>query len=233
MGKCLFMRKGESHTAPASYQENFADNTWEQIIDACQKNAVPETWLVGDQKSMTINGVDYPIDIIGKNHDLYYGTSVRAPLTFQMHNCYVDAKTMNGTSTNVNGWFGSLMRGTHLPNILTMMPSEVSSAIRNVLKKSILSADGTIKNYEDKLFLLSEYEIFGKTTYSPSQEEDQYEYYMAGNSKIKTRNGTNAWWWLRSIRSDNTTNFCVVNTSGAAGSYGAAVNFSVAFAFCF
>ena len=69
MGKCLFMRKGETHTAPVTYKANFADNPWEPIIDACQKNAVPETWVVGDQKAMNINGTDYAIDIIGQHHD--------------------------------------------------------------------------------------------------------------------------------------------------------------------
>lgn len=38
------------------YQANFADNTWAQIIDACHKNKVPATWVVGNQKTMTING---------------------------------------------------------------------------------------------------------------------------------------------------------------------------------
>lgn len=28
-----------------SYPANFADATWEQIIEACQQNAVPDTWV--------------------------------------------------------------------------------------------------------------------------------------------------------------------------------------------
>ena len=71
MGHCLMMRKGEVHTAPVTYKANFSDNTWAQIIDACHKNQVPETWVVGNQKAMTINGADYVIDIIGKGHDDY------------------------------------------------------------------------------------------------------------------------------------------------------------------
>ena len=41
------------------YDPVFANNTWAQIIDACHKNQVPETWVVGNQKAMTINGTDY------------------------------------------------------------------------------------------------------------------------------------------------------------------------------
>lgn len=103
MGHCLFLRKGEVHTAPVTYKANFADNTWEQIIDACHKNKVPATWVVGSQKAMTINGTAYAIDIIGKGHDDYADGSGKAPLTFQLHDCYADRKMMNGGNTNSGG----------------------------------------------------------------------------------------------------------------------------------
>ena len=80
------------------YNPVFAKNTWEKIIKACQDNEVPETWVVGSQKAMTINGVDYLIDIIGKNHDTY-ATGGKAPLTFQMHDTYADDKAMNSSDT--------------------------------------------------------------------------------------------------------------------------------------
>ena len=51
------------------YDPVFVKNTWAQIIDACHKNKVPATWVVDNQKTMTINGAAYAIDIIGKNHD--------------------------------------------------------------------------------------------------------------------------------------------------------------------
>lgn len=91
MGHVLFLRKGSVHTAPVTYKANFADNTWAQIIDACHKNQVPETWVVGNQKAMTINGADYVIDIIGKGHDDYADGSGKAPLTFQLHDCIVNS----------------------------------------------------------------------------------------------------------------------------------------------
>ena len=64
------------------YEANFADNTWDQIIAVCQKKIVPPTWKVGDKKPMAINGVDYPIDIIGFDHDDYSDGSGKAPITF-------------------------------------------------------------------------------------------------------------------------------------------------------
>ena len=84
------------------YEAVFADNTWEQIISVCQKGIVPPSWKVGDQKSMTIGGTEYMIDIIGKNHDTY-ASGGKAPLTFQLHDCYADMKAMNSSNTNSGG----------------------------------------------------------------------------------------------------------------------------------
>ena len=89
-------------SVPVTTKPNFADNTWAQIIDACHKNKVPATWVVGNQKTMTINGVDYLVDIIGKNHDTYSDGGT-APLTFQLHDCYATTYQMNSTNTNEGG----------------------------------------------------------------------------------------------------------------------------------
>ena len=96
------------------YEANFADNTWAQVIEACQKKSIPSTWKVGDQKSMTIDGMYYVIDIIGINHDTYTAGGT-APLTFQLHDCYGETKNMNSSDTNSGGWTSCAMRSTRLP----------------------------------------------------------------------------------------------------------------------
>ena len=217
----------------APYDSVFANNTWEQIIEACHNNAVPDTWNVADQKPMTINGVDYQIDIIGKNHDTY-AAGGKAPLTFQMHDCYADKKAMNSSDTNSGGWKNSAMRTTHLPAILALMPTEVQNGIREVSKKaSVGGASSTIETVSDKLFLLSEVEIFGSTSYSAAGEGTQYDYYKAGNSKVKKRNGSAASWWDRSPNARNSTSFCLVISYGSANANNASYVRGVAFGFCF
>ena len=234
MGHCLFMRKGEVHTAPVTYKANFADNTWEQIIDACHKNQVPETWVVGNQKAMTINGADYVIDIIGKGHDDYADGSGKAPLTFQLHDCYADVNRMNSSNTNSGGWTSCAMRSTHLPAILALMPTEVQNGIREVNKMtSAGSQSATINTTADKLFLLSEIEIFGSVSYSKSGEGTQYDYYKAGNSKVKKYSGSAYTWWERSPNGSDSTYFCIVDSIGAAGYGDASIAYGVAFGFCF
>lgn len=231
-----------NYTAPASKQcsvtvsllkDNFADNEWSEIIAACQSGNVPASWVVGNYKNMTINGKAYRIDIIGKNHDTYAAGGT-APLTFQMHDCYTETKQMNSSNTNSGGWQNSAMRTTHLPAILNLMPAEVKAAIRDVQKKSSAgNQSSSIQTTNDKLFLLSEIEIFGSTTYSFAGEGKQYDYYKAGNSKVKNLSGGADSWWERSPYSSTSARFCRVGSSGAAAAYSASSSYGVAFGFCF
>ena len=182
---------------------------------------------------MMINGISYQIDIIGKNHDTY-ASGGKAPLTFQLHDCYAGTKKMNSSHTNSGGWTSCAMRQTHLPAILALMPTEVQNGIREVNKlTSAGSQSSTINTTADKLFLLSEVEIFGATSYSAAGEGTQYDYYKAGNSKVKNRNGSAAFWWERSPNASNSTGFCVVFSDGVAYRGGAGSARGVAFGFCF
>lgn len=217
----------------SSYDPVFANNTWEQIIEACHNNEVPDTWNVADQKPMTINGVDYRVDIIGKNHDTY-ANGGKAPLTFQLHDCYGETKNMNSSNTNSGGWTSCAMRSTHLPAILALMPSEVQAGIKEVNKlTSAGSKSSTINTTADKLFLLSEIEIFGSVSYSKSGEGSQYAYYSAGNSEVKNFSGSANSWWERSPYGSGSAYFCYVYSRGGANISYASDSRGVAFGFCF
>lgn len=232
-GRTLIGGTGYDITFAPAYDPVFANNTWEQIIEACHNNEVPDTWKVADQKPMTINGSDCLIDIIGKNHDTY-ASGGKAPLTFQLHDCYGETKSMNGPRTNSGGWTSCAMRQTHLPAILALMPTEVQSGIREVNKlTSAGNQSATINTTADKLFLLSEIEIFDSVNHSKSGEGTQYDYYKAGNSKVKNQKGSAQNWWERSPRGSDSTGFCLVDIYGNADYRRANNAFGVAFSFCF
>lgn len=212
--------------------DTFSQATWDEIVYACQKNKVPETWAVGNSQTMTINGASYQVDIIGKNHDTY-ANGGEAPLTFQLHDCYGETKNMNSSDTNSGGWTNCAMRSTHLPAILSQMPAEVQSGIREVNKlTSAGSRSATINTTADKLFLLSEIEIFGSVSYSKSGEGTQYDYYKAGNSKVKKFNGSADYWWERSPGGSYSAAFCDVYSNGNATYDIASKQSGIAFAFC-
>ena len=211
----------------------FANNSWEEIIAACKSGRVPDSWAIGDSKTMTINGSDYQIDIIGKNHDTYTAGGT-APLTFQMHDCYGTKYAMNNSDTNSGGWTSCAMRSTHLPAILALMPTEVQNGIREVNKlTSSGSRSSTINTTADKLFLLSEIEIFGNLYYSKRGEGSQYAYYSAGNSKVKRFSGAAYSWWGRSPHGSDSDIFCIVDSGGNAFNGYASFSTCVAFGFCF
>ena len=225
---------GNSGTGSFACNLDFTNQTWQQIVDACKSNSVPSIWNVGDQKTMAINGTDYVVDIIGKNHDTFADGSGKAPLTFQLHDCYETKYPMNSSGTNSGGWQSSALRTTTLPSILAFMPSEVQTGIKAVNKLTTAgSQSATINTTADKLFILSEVELFGATTYSFAGEGAQYEYYSNGGSKVKKVNGSADHWWERSPYNGNTASFCMVYNTGAANTNTASYSRGVSFAFCF
>lgn len=234
--------EGTNHTAPASktctvtanfLNSTFASNTWEQIIAACQSGSVPDAWVAGDNKTMTIDGKSYRFDIVGKNHDTYTDGGI-APLTFGLHDCYGTKYQMNVNNSNSTGWNDSRMRTTTLPAILAKMPENIQNGIRSVNKLTATSgSDSTIKTASDKLFTFSEMEVYGSTKYSHSGEGNQYDYYKAGNSKVKRVGSTASNWWLRSPGASTGNSFCAVGNDGSNKGYSAGNSNGVCFGFCF
>ena len=218
-----------------SYNPVFSENEWADIIEACHANEVPDEWVANGTcyKDMLINGTNYRIDIIGKNHDTYAAGGT-APLTFQMHDCYGTTNQMNSSNTNSGGWRDCQMRTQPMPALKALMPAEVQAGIRAVNKlTSVGNESSSIVTTSDELFLPSEVEVFGSTPHSFSGEGTQYEYYQAGNSKVKNLSGSAYWWWERSPLSGNRMYFCFV--TGAGGDdWNYASNLSgVPFCFCF
>lgn len=137
-------------------------------------------------------------------------------------------------STNLSGlgWKNTDMRLAYLPAILALMPAEVQNGIRAVNKKTSEGGNSTtIEIVSDTLFLLSEVEIFGTASSSVAGEGSQYDYYKAGNPKIKKREGVDEFWWERSSASGGM--FCRVRANGQAGASNASSSLGVSFAFCF
>ena len=136
-------------------------------------------------------------------------------------------------NTNSGGWENCAMRKSNMATYLSQLTSAWQNAIKQVNKLSSAGSQSTtIKTTADKLFLLSEVEIFGSTSYSVSGEGTQYAYYKAGNSKVKNVSGSAYSWWERSPCANSATSFCAVNSNGDADTGGAGASRGVAFGFC-
>ena len=219
-----------------SYNPVFSENEWAAIIEACHANEVPDTWVADGTcyKDMDIGGTSYRIDIIGKNHDDLADGTGKAPLTFQLHDCYATTYRMNATNTNVGGWRDCQMRTQTMPALKALMPAEVQAGISPVNKlTSAGNQSSSIVTTSDELFLPSEAEVFGSITNSFAGEGKQYAYYQAGNSKVKNLSGSLYNWWERSPFSGGSTRFCRVSSGGSAGAFNASASYGVPFCFCF
>ena len=125
------------------------------------------------------------------------------------------------------------MRKSNMATYLSQLTSAWQNAIKQVNKLSSAGSQSTtIKTTADKLFLLSEVEIFGSTSYSVSGEGMQYAYYKAGNSKVKNVSGSAYNWWERSPYASYAATFCFVSSSGNAYGNNASGSGGVAFGFC-
>ena len=149
---------------------------------------------------------------------------------------------MNNSQSNTGGWFGCDMRNNTLPVVKAALPTELTS----VIKTTTLYTDNTgggsdVASYvtatQDDLYLLAEFEIFRARTHANSAEQNyqqQYAYYVAGNSKVKYRHDSTATaisWWERSVSAAFASNFCVVGYLGTALRFHAATSFGLAVAF--
>lgn len=218
-----------------AFDSTFSNNDWPMIIAACQSGNVPSTWAVGDSKTMTIDGTDYQIDIIGKDHDEYADGSGKAPLTLQMHECENTFYKMGTSGLNDVGWKESYIRSTVMPALLEKLPDEVKTAVREVSKQTGAgNAVSAIETTVDKLFLPSLIEITGAVGESTPGEGTQYPYYETPtNRKKKTKYGTETKWWTRSPTLTSAGYYMCMNAGGSAETRSPTSSTCVSAAWCF
>lgn len=223
---------GIVYVYPFTIGDNLNDTDWADI-DICGRLGMAQQFFkVGDSKTVNIGGTNYEVQIIGFNHDDKVSGG-KAAYSFQLVDCLNQTQQMNTGNTNTGGWNGSAMRG-RMSTYKSQLPAALRNVIKTVKKKSGTgggSSSGTQQTNDD-LFLLSEIEIFGTTTYSVAGEGTQYEWYKAGNSRIKKVNGSAYDWWERSPYSGGTGFFCNVGSSGSAAGGSAAGSAGVSFGFC-
>ena len=223
---------GIVYVYPFTIGDNLNDTDWADI-DICGRLGMAQQFFkVGDSKTVNIGGTNYEVQIIGFNHDDKVSGG-KAAYSFQLVDCLNQTQQMNTSNTNTGGWNGSAMRG-RMSTYKSQLPAALRNVIKTVKKKSGTgggSSSGTQQTNDD-LFLLSEIEIFGTTTYSVAGEGTQYEWYKAGNSRIKKVNGSASYWWERSPYSGNTNCFCIVISSGNADFGYANGSIGVSFGFC-
>lgn len=222
--------------APA-YSPVLAENTWEQIAQACaDRDPILDSWLVGDEKDEVINGETLTFVIVGKDHDDLADGSGKAPLTFGMKNLMASTRQMHSSNTNSGSFAGSTMYSWLAGTIYPNLPTELKDAIKAVNKKTSSGGSSSrIRTDPMYLWLFAEIEVFGTTTYSHAGEGTQYPYFVTASERIKRLSngaGNASYWQERSPNRNSGNYFCSVDTSGSAGITFATGSFGVCFGFC-
>lgn len=161
---------------------------------------------------------------------------------------------MNLSNTNVGGWNDSYGRKTLLGNsgtptsppansFMATLPADLRVVMKPVTKYTDNTGGGSntanaVTATTDYLFFLSEFEVHGTRYYANQYEQNyqaQYDYYKAGNSKVKYRHdatGTAVYHWCRSASCYDSNRFFRVNADGTAGSINANYSYGLAPGFC-
>lgn len=167
---------------------------------------IADYWAVGDKRKVNLSAIGYnttvsenhraqtvEFAIADFNHDdltTPINGHTKAAVTLTQVDCLMTAECaagtkysdenyeqgyMNRSNTNAGGWEMCNRRTWCNSNYYNALPSIIKNAVKEVDKTS--SASNAIKTTKDKIFLLSEIEIFGSTTHSMTGEGNQYSYY--------------------------------------------------------
>ena len=136
---------------------------------------------------------------------------------------------------NKDGWPASAMYKflndeSDSSSIINLLPKELKNVIKPTITVSGRGREDTVEYFTstDKLYLLSTAEIWSQGTYNKIDSDTardktrQLDYYnskgVTTSSKDgaikKNSEGTDAYWWLRSARSDTSSGFCTVSAYG-------------------
>lgn len=235
-------------------RKTFRKNTPEQIQYAVRTGLAPQLWNIGDTIQVPLKGqigtlelnTSCPATIIGFNHNSEVEGTNTLHLCFQalIDKGYLVCGEPNTFShhniaTNKGGWDYSNIRRNILPQFIECLPQPWRDIITPCTKYTdniglSINLPNCIMPTHDKIWLLSEYEVFGKNIFSSTAEaqfQQQYEYFKKKKNRIqKNSGGTAVDWWLRSPDAPYSNSFCFIYTGGTAGSHSA--NYSLGLVPC-
>ena len=209
---------------PSPKRCKLEDCSWDEINMYSSFGLADKMFEVGDTKKFRLADGSYlTARIIGFNHD-YAEDGSLTHITFETVETLDGDIPMNEKSTNEGGWDASYLRAKLNGNFFEkQLPADLKAVIKPVVKITAKSGKNEmLVPSVDKLFVLSEQEVFGRKIYSCGGEGKWYEWYKRENTpygKCK-QNGERDWRWERSPISGDTNNFCRVGNGGNAnGNY--------------
>lgn len=221
---------------------SFGKASWSDIAALSESGSADKYFSVGDEKTISLTtGEQVTLVILGFDHDDLTGGG-KAGMSIGMKNLLATTYRMNASNTNAGGWDESEMRTSTMATLLSQLPSDLQSVIKQVNKKATAGSQSTsITTSADKLWLLAEVEVDGTTSAGYADEGEQYEYWKtvkdgtvaADRIKYLSNGSGSAYtWWLRSPYVSGSGAFRYIASAGTVVSYGANYAYGVSFGFC-
>ena len=210
-----------------SFTKEITD-TWAQIKAAENDGTYTTKYSIGDTKTFTINGIEYPARIVAFDADTLSDSSGTAKITWLMDTQYSETHRMNATNDTTGGWPATEMRTWINDTLVPLIDSEVKAQAVEVTKvyKDYTNGDQTSN---DTFWIPSYREVFGGTSYEKTGVV--YSGWLTRASRrIRKRSGSAGGWWLRSALS--ATYFCYVYSSGSNSNDAASITYGVVLGFC-
>lgn len=220
--------------------ETIADD-WSAIAASAANGTYKTKYSIGDTKSIDLGTEGtHLMQLVAFDTDDKADGSGKAPMTWIMKDLLPTTHRMNpakvdgteGTGT-LGGYDKTEMKSYLTETILPLFPADVRNNIVPVTKhQKAFDASGTTfqESTTETLWIPGHKEIFNSTSY----DTDGYAYsdvFKDATSRIKKRNGSANYWWLRSAGS--TAYFRIVGSSGDVSNSNASGTFGVCPGFCF
>lgn len=211
---------------PITIKKSFLkDSTWKELQDEIRAGRAMEVLQLGDEIDITTkHGHAATVQVVHITHNEVYFALKDAWEQMAMVDKISDGKLLSWAECDVR---------KHLQEkVLTDLPDDMAAVISKRTIKQHIGSD--VKITEDKLWLLSHTEVFGRDDRAAAdgEEEFHFDFFCDERSRVKQRNGETDWYSLRTPRSASSTNFRYVGNTGAAYSNYATTTGSVCFGFC-
>ena len=222
-----------------------SDNSWMMIKIASQNNTIPSTWNIGDTKTFTYKGDTYTARLVDKTGKYKRASDdSTAYLGFEVTELLPDNEKYNSNGNNKPN-DSQLLAKMNSGTIWDNMDADLKAALETVKVKVSQgggsSTQDTIIDWEGKLFLPREHDLFSTKHYSVQAEWNlitQDQYYQANDTndarkKYKKNSSSGSSYLTMSPCSGATYGVCglwpsgTIDGNGSVSSGGVAVRFAL------
>lgn len=186
------------------------DASWDQVKELVAAGALK----VGDEISDNL--------LTGQKMVYVVADITEGEVKFISKNLLAERMEWNESGRNTGGFKESDLCRYLNEVVWATLPEELRAVISE--RECLQIVEGKEDRFMLKLWLPSEFEVFGDSWASEVEEGQQFELFKDPRNRVKfDQDGERATWWLLSVCAGYSTRACGVSYGGRASSYGCSV----------